>query len=121
MEYSQSWWEAEKGGGGTKTTKINPKKESWEGSGGVLEGSWGVLRRLVGGVGRPRCILDASWVRLGCVLWVSGGVLGASLGLLGGSWGHLGAILERLRGSWEGPGGVLEVSRELFSASWGGF
>ena len=59
--------------------------------GGALGESWEVLGRLGERFGRPKGILDASWVRLGGVRWRFGGTIGRLEGILALSWGYLGA------------------------------
>ena len=96
--------------------------EVWRRLGGVLEASWGVLRRLgsiLGCLGRFRAVLRASWEyleasgrRLGVVFEASWSPLGDVLERLGSSWGVMWA-------SWERLGSVLEVSCVWFSGQSG--
>ena len=65
-----------------KNSQITSKLLSLVGSGDTLGGSWEVLGRLGERFGRPKRILDASWVHLEGVRWRFGSIFGRLGGIL---------------------------------------
>ena len=90
-----------------KNSQITSKLLSLGGSGGTLGGSWEVLGRLGERFGRPKRILDASWVHLDGVGWRSGSIFGRLGGILAPSWGYLGTFWGVLGVAWRRHGSIL--------------
>ena len=90
-----------------KNSQITSKLLSLGGSGGTLGGSWEVLGCLGERFGRPKRILDTSWVHLEGVRWCFGSIFGRLGGILAPSWGYLGAFWGVLGVAWRRHGSIL--------------